>query len=147
MTPVAKLGRGIGSIAKRPVKVAGELRAVTHHRHQIESMFVERRSNSRHAAIHHVARTDAVRASFRKGDCRFRQLVQSFFEFDASLVQHRTMSMRRIRTETRIDPKAQAAAELAANLRNGFVSRLMIKAALSFSCRHRKKQKLRNAIV
>src|SRR2546425_4674275 len=134
MTPVAKLGRGIGSIAKRPVKVAGELRAVTHHRHQIESMFVERRSNSRHAAIHHVARTDAVRAGFRKGDCRFRQLVQSFFEFDTALVKHSAMPMGGVGAKTCIDPKTQTAAKLSANLGNGFVSRLMIKAALSFSC-------------
>jgi len=50
-------------------------------------------------------------------------------------------------TKTGIDPKTQAAAKLSANLRNCFVRRLMIKAALSFFCRHRKKQELRHPVV
>src|SRR5207245_220067 len=112
MSPITKLWRRIRSVAKRSIKIAGELRAVTHHRNEIETIFVEGRANADYAPVHHVARADAISAGFSKRDCRFRQLIESFIQVDSLFIQHRTMSVRRVRAETGVDPQAKAVSKL-----------------------------------
>ena len=147
MASVAELWRRIRGVAKGAVKVARELCAVAHHRHQIESILVERTANPANAAIHHVARTDAISAGFGKRNRGPGQFVQSFIELDSLFVQHRAMSVRRVRAETRVNPKAETLAKLFANLRDGFVSTLMIEPAFFLRRRNRKEQKVGDAVV
>src|SRR5260221_232673 len=102
MASIAELRRRIRGVAKCAVKVAGKLGAVTHYRHQIESILIERPANPANAAVHHVARANAISAGFGKRNREPRQLLQSLIELDSLFVQHRAMSVRRVRAETRI---------------------------------------------
>src|SRR5712692_11482857 len=56
------------------------------------------------------------------------------------------MAVRRVRTQAGIDPQAQAVAKLPANFRDGLAGGVMGKRALLLFGRHRKKQKLSDAI-
>src|ERR1043166_3182215 len=130
MAAIAKLWRRISGIAKRAIKVARELCAVTHHRHKIETILVQRRADASNSTIHHVARADAIGARRSKRYGRFRQLVQRLFQLNSVLIKHGAVAVRRVRAEAGIDPEAQAFAKLLANLGNSFMCSLMIKPAL-----------------
>src|SRR5712664_1629135 len=56
------------------------------------------------------------------------------------------MAVRRVRTQAGIDPQAQAVAKLPANFRDGLAGGVMGKRALLLFSRHRKKQKLSDAV-
>ena len=60
--PVAELRRGLGRLAERPVKRRRKLRRVTHDGRVGETVLVQFRADGAHAAVHHVARRDDVRA-------------------------------------------------------------------------------------
>src|SRR5258707_1950233 len=65
---------------------------------------------------------------------------------DSLFIQHGAMTVRRVRTQTRIDPQAQAVAKRPANLSDGFAGGIVGKRALLLFGRDRKQQELRDAI-
>src|ERR1700686_2287065 len=65
---------------------------------------------------------------------------------DSLFIQHRAMAVRRVRTQAGIDPQAQAVAKLPANFRDSFTGGIMGESTLLLFRRHRKKQKLSDAI-
>src|SRR5439155_13238387 len=106
---ISKLRRRISRVTKRAVEIARELCAVTHHRRQVEPARIEGGANAPDATVHHVARTDAVSAGCGERDCGIRQLIQSLIDLDSLFVQHCAMSVRRVRTETGVDPQTDTA--------------------------------------
>src|SRR6266850_6139458 len=65
---------------------------------------------------------------------------------DSLFTQHRAMAVRRVRTQTGIDPQAQAVAKLPANFSDGLAGGIMSKRAFLLFGRHRKKQELSHAL-
>src|SRR5205814_5054942 len=111
VAPIAKLRCRIGGVAERPVEVTGEFRAVTHHRHEIKTVLVELVTNARHAAVHHIAGTDAVGSGFGEGHRRAGQFLEGGFYLYAAVVENRTVPVRGVRTQAGINPKAEAVAK------------------------------------
>ena len=70
--PVAELRRAFRGLAERAVKDRGELGRVTHDAGLLETIRVERLADGADAAVHHVARSDEIRAGggVREGGLR-----------------------------------------------------------------------------
>src|SRR5712692_2050680 len=64
---------------------------------------------------------------------------------DSLVAKHGAMTMRRVRTQTRVNPQAQTVSKLPANFRNGLAGGIVSKSALLLFSRHWKKQELSDA--
>ena len=72
-----------------------------------------------------------------KGERRVCQLVQRRLVIDARTFEHCAVSVRRIRTETGIDPQAEIVAELTTNRADRIGREPVREALLLFLSRHR----------
>src|SRR5204862_2487073 len=64
-------------------------------------------------------------------------------DLDSLFIQHCAMSMRRVGTETGVDPKTDTVTKLSLDFRNRFLRRVMREAAFLLFRGHRKQKEMR----
>src|SRR6266542_5188608 len=103
-TLIAERGRRFGGLAERAVEGRGVLRRVGEDR-RVRQLFADRTD----AAVHHVARTDGVRACLDMADGSSRDQLQGLVVRDLTVAHDSAVAVRGVLAEADVSEQRQTA--------------------------------------
>ena len=104
---VAERRRRVGRLAERAEERGRVLRGVREDRRRLEAAVVERVADRAHAAVHHVARRNDVRARLDVRHRRAREQLERRVVRHLAVDDHAAVSVRRVLAETHVGHQHQ----------------------------------------